>query len=203
MKITRLAFSLLLGLAVLPVLLVGLVLLVLHQRPVPPLDYPGFDICRLPCWAGITPAEIHTVDSPEMMAMHLQDAELEFSQIATQINFTITGHQQLVQGAIYDDRGMVHSLRLMLQMPLWQLLELLGTPACVNNQPGSANGSMMTIWWVRDKHTVSATLLLMPTDWGPAAAVFTLGSSQQPETCASPLLKPWRGFAPLWFYAPD
>lgn len=203
MKITWLALRLTLIVLILPVVLVYVLLRVSYQQPVNPLDYPGFDACTLPCWAGILLNETRTLDAPQLMAVHLRDAALEFSQIATQINFTVMRRDQLVQGAIYDDRGLVHSLRLMVRLPLWQLIDLLGTPACVNNQAGSADGSMMTIWWVMDQHTVSTTLLLAPTDWGPAVEVFTLGSSQQPETCASPFVKPWRGFAPLWFYAPD
>jgi hypothetical protein len=201
-KITRLTTRLMFLLLALPVALVGILLVVVYQQPLPPLDYPGFDACVLPCWAGIIPNETRTLDAPQVMASHLMDAELEFSQVVTQINFTIIRRDQLVQGVIYDDRGYVYSVRLMLKLPLWRLVDLLGTPACVMNQTSATGEGIVTIWWVMDDRTVSSTLIA-PKDWNPSVEIFTLGSSQQPETCASPFVKQWRGFAPLWFYEPD
>lgn len=201
MKITQMAARLTIMLAALPLLLIFGWLLILRQQPLPPLDYPGFDACMLPCWAGILPDETRTLDAPQVMASQFAGAEFEFSQVGMQINFTIDSPEQRLEGVIYDDRGVVGSLRVMLRMPLWQLMETLGTPQCISTQTYPDGGELVSLWWVNDQHAISSGVILPPPpEWDASAQVFTLAVFNDTERCHAPDVKPWQGFAPLWFY---
>ena len=201
MKITLLAARLIFTLAALPTLLIFVLLLILQQNPLPPLDYPGFGACALPCWGGIVPDQTRTLDSPQVMAAQFGGAEFEFSQVGMQINFTVDLPDRRLEGVIYDDRGVVGSLRVMLRMPLWRLMEALGTPQCVSTQTYPDGGELVSLWWVNDNHTISSGVILPPPpDWNASVQVFTLAVFKDIERCHAPDAKPWQGFAPLWFY---
>lgn len=197
MSVTRLILWLA-ALALIPHVLA--VLLAARPRPVPPLDAPGFEACALPCWAGITPGETRTQESPQIMSAHLPDTPVVFSQIGTQINFNTTRTERSISGSIYDDRGTVGGLRLMMRLPLWQILELLGTPACVSQQPEASAQRFVTIRWALENHSIGVTLLLEPAEWNISAEIFSLAVFSRDAPCSSPAEISWQGFAPLWFY---
>jgi hypothetical protein len=185
------------------ILLLPLVLLAANQRPVPPLDSPGFAACALPCWAGIIPGETRTLDAPQVMASQFADAEFEFTQVGIQINFSLDGPEQRLEGVIYDDRGIVSSYRMMMRMPLWQLMDVLGTPQCISSQTYPDGGELISLWWINEDHAISSGIILLPPpDWNPSVYVFTLASFTDTERCSASDVKPWRGFTPLWFYKP-
>jgi hypothetical protein len=200
-KISLLALRLMIAVAILPVLLVFGLLLVLYQRPLPRLEYPGFESCSLPCWGGILPGQTRALDSPQVMAAHLVGAELEFNQVSAQINFEVTGLEQQVNGSIYDDRGLVGSLRIMMRMPLWRLIMTLGTPECVSSQTYPDGGELVSLWWVQGDYTISSGVILPPPPvWNAAVEVFVLSIFGNTGICDTADVKRWQGFAPLWFY---
>jgi hypothetical protein len=200
-KIISLAGRLLLVMAA-PLILLVFGLLAVYQHPLPPLDYPGFESCMLPCWGGITPGETRTADSPQVVVAQFTGAEFEFSQLGgMQTNFTVNSEEGRLDGVIYDDRGTVNSLRIMVRLPLWRLMETLGAPQCVSSQTYPDGGELVSLWWVNDNHTISSGVILPPPpEWNASAQVFTLAIFKDTERCNAPDVKPWRGFAPLWFY---
>ncbi|HLV35415.1 MAG TPA: hypothetical protein VKY59_09890 [Spirillospora sp.] len=165
------------------------------------IDYPGFDGCALPCWAGVTPSQTATGHAPQVMASHLAQTQLEFRTVVTQINFEATGPDAQFNGVIYDDRGVVGGLRFEVDVPLWKLLDALDTPACIRSHPGADGREVVTVSWETQNNVVSGTIIV-PTwrSWRPSARVSLLGVFTRYPACAAPGERPWHGFAPLWRY---
>ncbi|MBZ0302717.1 MAG: hypothetical protein K8J31_23430 [Anaerolineae bacterium] len=185
-------------------LLTAISLLLRAQTPVLALSessYPGFSACVLPCWAGITPAQTPTGEVAARLAEAMPALQFEFRRVVTQINFVASGPEEQFVGVIYDDRGVVGGLRFELGPPLWQMIEVLGAPACVRSSAASDGQEVVIVSWETEGHSLSATLLLpTPESWNPSAEVSLFAIFTRYGACRASGEHPWRGFASTWRY---
>lgn len=194
----RLICRIALPLVLLSLLIVGA--LVSFPRPVPPLTLPGFDQCPLPCWARITPGSTRYNDSARALLAAFPDAQVDFFPGIAQVNFTINTGEKVLPGWIYEDRGLVGGLRLETSVPVWQLIALLGEPACVRAEQNLSY--FVNLHWQLSERMSLTALVLRDQDqrWSPASPTNDLFILHDVEACHPELTTGWRGFAPVWRY---
>ncbi|MBZ0293225.1 MAG: hypothetical protein K8L99_11725 [Anaerolineae bacterium] len=163
---------------------------------------PGFDICALPCWANLIPGETRYGDSSRTISEALPQADLDFFPSLMQVDFKILQDGETTYGAIYEDRGRIGGLRLEANTPVWQLLDLLGEPACVqSNQVLQNSMRVLTLYWMLETSSITGILTVSETGhWRPDQPVSTLFILYDVDPCVTRLTLPWRGFARLWLY---
>ncbi len=171
------------------------------EMPVMRTGYPGFDVCALPCWAGILPGKTHTEEVVALLSEHVPGVALEFQRVVTQITFSAVEYSRRFSGVIYDNRGRVSGLRIRTELPLWLLIDALDTPTCIRTLSGGSGEEIVVISWEKKTHYLSGTLLLPDVSaWKPDALVMVLGIFEAYPACETPGGHPWQGFMPVWRY---
>ena len=197
--IGRLAVYMLVGL----VLPVAILLAVGQGRALAPPSYPGAAACALPCWAGITPDHTRTEDAYALLAasLSLEEAAFTFRQITNEIRFEAAAEQP-VSGVIYDDRGVIAEVQLMLELPLGWLVAELDSPQCARSTQMLDGRDIVQLSWVTEDYYIGATTILPQTETlQPATRTTVLSLSRAYPICEATTQHPWQGFAPAWRYA--
>lgn len=163
---------------------------------------PGYGLCALPCWANLIPGETRYGDSGRTLSDAMPQADLDFFPSLMQVDFRITLDGMMTYGTIYEDRGRIGGLRLEANIPVWEVLELLGEPACVqSNQVLQNRTRVLTLYWLLEKASITGVLTVADSGrWRPDQAVSTLFVLYDLDPCVAHFTLPWRGFAWLWLY---
>lgn len=164
------------------------------------LGITEFAVCDLPCWAGITPLETRFEASAQVMDSSLSHRSLDFRANNAQISFYTTEGIPQIDGVIFGERELVHTLRLEVSLPLWMLLEVLGSPTCARTERlSNVEKETMSLYWEMGTHTVTALLFLdKGQGWHPGVPTRYLFTGASAEDCQHALR--WQGFAPVWHY---
>jgi hypothetical protein len=159
----------------------------------------GFAVCTLPCWAGITPGRTWFAEANGLMAEHLPTFSIPTFLTASTLSFQTVTSEPNLAGALYYDRSRVSEVHLDVALPLWYLLDNLGTPDCVWVSRGNMQ-IVMAVYWEREDISTGAYLIFdgrmawtleMPTRFLRMSTTLT---------CNTPGIVPWMGFAPAWRY---
>ncbi len=177
-------------------MLVVSAVLVLQRQPVPDLVQPGFSACDLPCWAGVVPGETRYVDAEKTITANIDNIRLQFPDFLAEVPTSqILDARGEVFGAVFEDRGMVGGVRLDFRVPLWQLLEVVGTPMCLQDSLMGADMHTYSIYWQVDGGYVMGIVLIREAaDWRldqSTASVFIYDGS---DPCVGSSAFPWQGF---------
>ncbi len=177
-------------------ILVILALLLGARQPAPALTAPGFNVCELPCWAGVVPGETRYTDAAAIITANLTDIRLQFPDFLAEVpTAQITSSRGEVLGAVYEDRGVVGSLRLDFPLPLWHLLETAGTPVCLQTTLQGADVYVYSLYWqVETLYLLGIVLVRDPADWHLDQVTTSLYIFSGSDPCAIPSARPWQGF---------
>ena len=177
-------------------LLVLLTLLLVTRQPAPALTAPGFSVCALPCWAGVIPGETRYTDAAAIITANVADIQVQFPDFLAEVpTAQITSSRGEVLGAVYEDRGVVGSLRLDFPLPLWHLLETAGTPVCLQTSLQGADVYLYSIYWQVDTlYLLGIVLVRDRADWHLGQVTNTLYIFSGSDPCDAPSALPWQGF---------
>lgn len=162
---------------------------------------PGFSACDLPCWAGVVPGQTAFDQAAAQVSAYLSPREVLFRTSGDRLAFE-AGTGPEVSGALYDDRGLVGSIRLEVGFPLWALMKTLGAPGCVLASPLSGGQASLALFWDVGQGAQAAALAVLPAEagaWHPGTPIRTL-LLLSASGCRDHGALTWTGFAPLWRY---
>lgn len=198
----RLTFHMLVRIALVAGALMGFMLAGRTEQPPALSRIRDFTVCVLPCWAGVTPLETAFDRAAGLMDSNLAFREMDFRSNNAQIGFSTTQGVPQIYGVIYGDRGQVNALRLEISLPVWMLLDGLGTPTCARTVRLANTGKdSMTVYWEGETHTLLSVLLLGENEvWNPGAPTRYLFITAFNNECALLNAPAWQGFAQLWRY---
>ncbi len=172
------------------------------QRLPPPesgVEAIGFAACSLPCWAGITPGLTPFAEANELMAEHLPAFSIPTFLTTSTLSFQTVTSQPNLAGALYYDRSRVSEVHLDVALPVWYLLDNLGTPDCVWVSRGNMQAVMAVYWEGQDLSTSAYLLFDGRMGWKLEMPTRFLQMSTT-LTCKTTGIVPWMGFAPAWRY---
>jgi hypothetical protein len=165
-----------------------------------------FSFCELPCFAGITPG--HTAFASAVAVLHQHFDPLTIDTPITQSRVSpivfITSIDGETIGGTLIGTSLVRTMTLDLDLPLIELIDLLGTPDCLYHERIIADVSTFTmIQWHFDADAVTATAFInvdSENQWGPYTVVRSFRLSASDDPCRSGRLEPriWRGFPMFW-----
>lgn len=162
----------------------------------------GFDVCQLPCFAGITPGRSGFGSSGATLVREVPAIDPRMISTGTSLSFWARLPDQQLAGIVrYELGGGVGEIRLNVKLPLEQVITQLGTPDCLLANTSREPGIPTRIFWERGIVSIAAVLSTKPDAMHPSANVFALWlRAVSPSDCALRGALPWRGFAPLWVY---
>jgi hypothetical protein len=160
----------------------------------------GFDVCALPCWAGITPGQTSFDKAFDLLVRHVPTLNTRVLMSGTQIIFSAYV-PEYADGFIYYSQGEVGNIRLSVQLPLIQLIERLGTPSCFFYGEGSYDtlGSL-TVYWELDGVLIAGLVTPGDGDVQPTTSIDAVAFNPDEPACNHEETLPWLGFAPRWRY---
>lgn len=200
LRLTLCAAGLLLSLITLAALAV---LSVVRSTPASALlsNALGFNICDLPCWAGVVPGQTPFEQAAAQVSAHLGPHQVLFRTTGDRLAFEVRNGLEM-SGALYADRSLVGSIWLELSVPVWALIEMLGAPRCALVSPLSGSQSSLALFWDvgRGAQVVGLAVLTAEAQaWHPGTPVRTLLLLSS-GGCHERGALTWTGFAPLWRY---
>jgi hypothetical protein len=105
---------------------------------------------------------------------------------------------------VRNDRASVGELRLIVIVPLEDVIAQLGAPDCIlPNTDGDPN-RMTIIFWEQGGISTAAVLGYDANRRAVNLSANTLAiwlSAMEPNPCSLRAAQPWKGFAPMWGYA--
>jgi hypothetical protein len=184
------------------------ILLVNHANQPPGIinsGQPGFSICHLPCWAGVTPYETAFSEALKIITANLPGWSLNIQANNAQVSFSGQHSESRIDGIIDENRGLVGRMRLDVALPLGYFIEELGKPYCVRaNHLTSIDVDVVVIYWhLGDKSVMGITTLNSSEKWYPGVIMEALVMLVSDEQCSLGDALPWMGFARLWRYQTD
>ncbi len=171
----------------------------------------GFEVCALPCFAGMTPGETRFDRAPYLLSDHISSLIRGALVSGSQVNFLAQSGDDSLAGLIQPSMGRVGVIRLTIDLPLYALVARLGTPDCVwVDQDSPATQRLIVIYWSIPGAVIGASVIedahmpLLSGGWlfdSRMVGMFVSSDSQDATFCTSNDLMAWRGFAPVWHYA--
>ncbi|MEP7290255.1 MAG: hypothetical protein ABI835_00675 [Chloroflexota bacterium] len=163
----------------------------------------GFDVCQLPCFAGITPGRSGFGSSSSTLVREVPAIDPRMIATGSSLSFWARLPEQQLSGVVrYELGGGVGEIRLNVTLPLEQVITQLGTPDCLLANTTDAPGVPTRIFWERGIVSIAAVLGTDQDAIHPNASVFALWvRAVTPPDCSLRGALPWRGFAPLWAYS--
>jgi hypothetical protein len=164
----------------------------------------GFDYCQLPCFAGITSGETPFDSAAPLLIRNVEAVDPRMINSGTSINFWGRDSSQQLSGLVRNDRASVGELRLIVVLPVEEVIAQLGAPDCIlPNLDGDPN-RLTIICWERGGMATAAVLGLDDKRRAVNLSANTLAiwlSAMEPNPCSLRGALPWKGFAPMWGYA--
>lgn len=159
----------------------------------------GFEACRLPCWAGITPGLTPFAQANRLMAEYLPNFSVPTFLTTSNLTFQSITSEPAIAGTLYYDEAGVSEIHLDVSLPVWYLLDTLGAPDCV--WLSSASGpTVMSIYWEKNNLSIAALLIFEGrTAWTLEMPTHFLQMTTN-LSCGVAGMLPWMGFAPAWRY---
>jgi|FLYN01.1.fsa_nt_gi hypothetical protein len=164
-----------------------------------PLEDIGFTACRLPCWAGITPGLTPFAEASELLVEHLPDFRIPTFLTSSSLTFQAVSAEPYITGALYYDGSRVSEVHLDVDLPMWYLLDRLGTPDCVWVSRGSAPAVVSIYWEGRNLSTAAYLVFEGRLAWTLDMPIRFLQMTTT-LNCTTVGMLPWMGFAPAWRY---
>jgi hypothetical protein len=170
----------------------------------PPPDRGIFEVCRLPCFGGITAGTTAT-GSVFMRMQAVFGANIALDVIgsppgeSSNISFTLNDGEQTYQGMVIGG-ATVGTIDLRGSIPLIVLLDQLGTPTCIMlTDPIENVSTFMVIQWENGEGIQSAYLTVGQT-WDAFTTVEQLRLSDGGRGCSGGrlILRDWAGLRLLW-----
>lgn len=124
--------------------------------PIPIQSESGFALCRVPCWVGIEPGRTAEQEVPGLISTALPDATIG----ADMVMISVESPGQEFLGVVRTLEGQVTMVQLKADQPLWQLLLLLGEPACIQYIDRELVPWGVNIFWTQDGVNVLAAVNL-------------------------------------------
>jgi hypothetical protein len=161
----------------------------------------GFDVCALPCWAGITPGETPFADAFDLLVAHVPTLTTRVLVGNVQINFSASSPEQVVNGSISEQQRRVRHVQIHLELPFIQLVSRLGMPDCFSYVPDPlGTGEGIVTHWVTGRALVSALVLFQNDHMRLTTPIRSLGVSADNTICDQADRIDWIGFAAPWRY---
>lgn len=164
----------------------------------------GFDHCQLPCFAGITSGVTPFDSAAPLLVRNVEAVNPRMINSGTSINFWGRHHDLQLSGLVRNDRASVGELRLIVIVPLEDVVTQLGAPDCIlPNTDGDPN-RMTIIFWEQGGISTAAVLGYDANRHAVNLSANTLAiwlSAMEPNPCSLRGAQPWKGFAPMWGYA--
>jgi len=159
----------------------------------------GFAACKLPCWAGVVPGVTPFAEANRLLSSHLPPYRIPTFLTTSTLSFETINSAPAVSGVLFYEQTRVGAVHLATPVPLWYLLETLGTPDCVWVSQGGAQ-ALISIFWERSLPSTGAYFPFAErAAWELDMPARFLQMSST-SSCATPGALPWRGFAPAWRY---
>jgi hypothetical protein len=164
----------------------------------------GFDYCKLPCFAGITSGETPFDSASNLLVRNVEAVDPRMINSGTSLNFWGRDSSQQLSGLVRNDRAAVGELRLIVIVPVEEVIAQLGAPDCIlPNTDGDPN-RMTIIFWEQSGVSTAAVLGSDVNQRAVNLNANTLAiwlSAMEPTPCSLRGALPWKGFAPMWGYA--
>ena len=163
----------------------------------------GFDYCSLPCFAGITSGKTPFDDASTLLVRNVEAVDPRMINSGTSINFWARDSTQQLGGLVRNDRAQVGELRLMVILPVEEVISELGAPDCILPNTTGSPDRMTIIFWERSGISTAAVLGTDAQNRALNLSANTLAiwlSAMEPNPCALRGAQAWKGFAPLWGY---
>jgi hypothetical protein len=172
----------------------------------------GFDVCELPCYAGIVPGETDFDEVTTLLAANLPALTTQLLVSNSQVGFSVEGNtlpdgrRIFLNGGVYYYQGYARDIRGSVDFPLYWALLRFGTPDCVAAGLVSNIGSIPTLYlyWQQADGFYWVGVALFEGRVRYNAQVFDIGSSVNRNSqmvCQSPVpISAWQGAAALWRY---
>lgn len=171
----------------------------------------GFTHCALPCWVGLTPGEtpFDTTQIAYQIVQAFHDPSTQIILSSSQINFSTTVKNQQIIGLIFytggdNEGGVIGDIRLILSLPMWQLIGNLGEPDCVwtEGMMGLQGRRVIGVYWEHGGGISMGALLAVDARgaWHPDTNVESFWVSVTSSACDQPESVPWLGFASFQRY---
>ncbi|MFN8448196.1 MAG: hypothetical protein U0521_06310 [Anaerolineae bacterium] len=177
----------------------------LAARPVIPgaaWDGFGFNVCKLPCFAGITPGVTPFDDIYRLLVSNVPLLDRRMIASGSALNFWARLPSQQFGGLIRYDARLVGEMRFNVILPVASVLEELGTPDCILPNTQGDPARMTVIFWERGNVSIGAVL---SPNWHTidlnADSLALWLRVATPGDCSLRGALPWQGFAPLWAYS--
>jgi hypothetical protein len=159
----------------------------------------GFATCELPCWAGITPGETAFTDAFDLLLKHVPTLNTRVLVGNVQINFSATSPEQIANGLIFEQGGLVETIQINFQLPVIELIRHLGIPHCVVYSGGTLK--VITMHWESESALISGLILMNDPQLRLKTPVTALTIHAGEPVCDADQAAPWIGFAASWRYA--
>ncbi len=164
----------------------------------------GFDYCALPCFAGIMSGKTPFDDAQLLLVRNVEAVDPRMINSGVSINFWARLPTQQLGGLVRNDRSAVGELRLIVIVPLEEVITELGAPDCILPNTDGAPNRMTVIYWEQDGISTAAVLGADVNNRALNLNANTLAiwlSAMEPNPCELRGAQPWKGFAPMWRYA--
>jgi hypothetical protein len=163
------------------------------------LDELGFAACKLPCWAEITPGLTPFDEASQILSAQFSGLRFPMYNATTGFSFEINTTSPPVSGLLYYQGNTVAEIHLYLNLPMWYLIDIQGTPSCVSVSRSGPYISL-SIFWERDGLSTGTLVFFEDgSTWQPVMRTRYLQMSTTP-VCDLPGMLPWLGFARAWHY---
>jgi len=170
-----------------------------------PVALPGFEVCTLPCWAGIMIGDTTMTEAQALVVTHLPSATTQFQFTPNEMTVDIEGFStpEMIMIRINSDEHngqvVISEINLQLSYPFENLLTQFGAPDCLNVI--DASSEYATIIWQRGSFSVVATTIVdSEHPWRHDTTTEILRVVMGGEFCEQLNYAPWSGFAKLWRY---
>ena len=124
------------------------------HTPIPIQSESGFGLCRVPCWVGIEPGRTAEQDVPGLIRTALPEATIG----ADMVMILVESPGQELLGVVRTLDEQVTMVQLKAEQPLWQLLLLLGEPACIQYIDRELVPWGVNVFWAQDGVNVLAAV---------------------------------------------
>jgi hypothetical protein len=173
----------------------------------------GFDVCDLPCYAGIVPGETDFDDVTGLLAANLPALSNQLLVSNSQVGFTVEGdisaddRRVFLSGGIYYFQGNTRDIRGSVDFPLrWALLRF-GAPDCATANPminPQNDMQILYLYWQGNEGFYWVGVAVFGEHLTFEAQVFDIGASVNRDNlpvCKNPSpMTAWQGAAALWRY---
>ncbi len=162
----------------------------------------GFDYCKLPCFAGITPGVTPFNGIAQLLLWHIPVIDPSLIASGSAINFWARLPTQQLGGLMRYERGTVGEMRFNGSLPVGEMVAELGSPDCILPNTQGDPDRLTVIFWERSGVSIGA--LIAPDqrtiNLNADALALWLRAIAPGDDCSLWGALPWRGFAPLWRY---